>query len=498
MYHIYKKNFFKFFYAILFGIIGIKSFAPYNIWFCSIFSLCGLQLILLYSNSLKESTLIGFFWGIGFFGYGISWIYISISNFSDNLFIVNIILISILIIYLSLYPAIFSFLINFFFKNTKITRFIFASPSIWQIIEYIRSSLFTGFSWLQFGYTQIDGPLKYIAPIFGVEMITFLLMIISGLIIFSLIKKRFFVFFISLILLFSSKFFKEYKWYIENPKKKATIALVQGNIPQKLKWNHDFIKKIKEKYLNLSKYYLSKVDIIIWPESAIPSNELENNEFLTNLDLILRNKKTSLITGIIESNKNQYFNSIIVLGDETPYHYPTKNRYKKYHLVPFGEFIPIKNKISFVKIPQSNFIPGKYKQNQLIVKNIYFSSSICYEIIFSKQIRDNFKKNTDILLTLSNDSWFGNSIGPHQHFQMARMRALELGRPLIRVSNNGITGIINANGQIKNILPQFISGILYSDIVGTIGETPYFYFGSLPIWLITLFFLIISILINKK
>lgn len=215
----------------------------------------------------------------------------------------------------------------------------------------------------------------------------------------------------------------------------------------------------------------------------------------------------NLITGIIGVRYTNigycYYNSIIVIGNTEPYQYPTNNRYDKHRLVLCSERFPLQIflnplfKIFNTSIPYMK--AGHYLQPQLKVSEMKITSSICYEIIFGNQIRNNFKFNTDFLLTIANNAWFGNSIGPWQHFQMTRMRALELGRPLLCSTNNGITAIINSDGTIQAQLPQFISAALNMYVIPTTGVTLYAKFGFWLFWCYSITItLILLIILNIK
>ncbi|XZQ55198.1 MAG: apolipoprotein N-acyltransferase [Arsenophonus sp.] len=504
---LFQYHLFQGLIAFILGLFGTLAFSPFDIWLAAILSLFGLQFLII-NSSIKKSSLMAFYWGIGLFGSGINWIYISISDFSGMpLMVVNIFLVFLLVTYLSLYPVLFAYLLNRFFPRLNIARSIFATPAIWQITEYLRGNILTGFPWLQFGYSQIDGPLKGIAPIFGVEMITLLLLVISGSLVFAYVKRLVIPLITAIILLSLPLMLKKHQWYTPVIEKKSKIVLVQGNIFQDLKWKSDFFEQTISTYMDLSKPYIGYAKIIIWPESAIPSIELDNNVWLTSLDKLLRLKNTYLVTGIIDTKVNKdgfknFFNSIIVLGDNETYQYPTSNRYKKHHLVPFGEFVPLRNILRPISplfnLPMSNFSHGDYKQQQLMAGNIHLTAAICYEIILGNQVRNNFKSDTDFILTISNDAWFGHSIGPWQHFQMARMRALELGRPLLRATNNGITAVIKPNGDIQAELPQFTSSVLSIEVTPTSGLTPYARWGNLPIWILVTIFIILSYFIRRK
>ncbi|AKC59885.1 apolipoprotein N-acyltransferase [Blochmannia endosymbiont of Polyrhachis (Hedomyrma) turneri] len=487
--------------ATLAGLCGTLSFSPYNFWPAAIFSLTGLLLVITNCN-YYQSSCFSFFWGIGLFGTGINWVYISIHQFGNIPKLMSIMLMFVLIIYLTCYPVVFSILLVQIWPISTYSRLIFAAPTLWISTEMLRGYLFGGFPWLQFGYSQINAPLKGLAPILGMEGITFGLMLISGLFVCILLKKH------SLLLIISTTILIVFLWALQLihwyhlvPQKSIVITLIQGNINQTIKWNADYISQILNTYLQHSFNNIKKSKIIIWPESAIPDSEIAQNNFLTQLDLTLRHKNVSLITGIIDvryvQHRQQYYNSIIVIGDSTPYYYSNNNRYIKYHLVPFGETIPCKRYLesffSFFNFPFSCLTSGKYLQPQLTVANIKFTASICYEIIFGNRIRNNFQADTDFLLTISNNAWFGCSIEPWQHLQIAQMRALELGRPLIHSTNNGITAFIAANGKLQSTLPQCTEAVLTNKITPTKGITPYVRLGSYPLKTILIIFTILAI-----
>jgi len=350
----------------------------------------------------------------------------------------------------------FSILLSKLYSINNLYKFLFGAPALWMITEFLRGWIMTGFPWLQFGYSQIDGPLKGIAPIFGVEAITFILVMMSGFLTYSLIERNIFSTILLIIILFSFRLLNLLHWYQLQPERAINVALVQGNVHLPIKYNFDPTFLLLNVYLKNTLPILDKAKIIIWPELALSINEMNRNNFLSELNQYLYLYHTNLITGIIDNTystsiNNVSYNSIIVIGESIPYRYSTKNRYYKHHLVPFGETIPFQLKpLAFLfNLPINSLQKGNYLQSQLKVADMKITSAICYEIILGHQIQNNFHSDTDFILTIANDIWFGYSIGPWQHFQMARMRSLELGRPLLRSSNNGITAVINADGTIQ-------------------------------------------------
>ncbi|MEZ8105274.1 apolipoprotein N-acyltransferase [Vibrio cortegadensis] len=493
--------------AVFVGATTTLAFAPYQIWPLAILS-PAIFFLLIHNRSPKSALAIGYAWGIGQFGAGISWVYVSIAGFGGMPLIANLFLMAMLVGYLAIYSGLFAWCLNKFFPHTQQrgsrSRYFLVLPALWLVFDWLRGWVMTGFPWLWLGYSQIDGPLAPFAPIGGVELLTLLIIISASSLAYAIIHKRWAVSIIPMVILASGFGIRNIDWVTPNPEKTTSVALIQGNIDQELKWLPSQRWPTIMKYTDLSRENWD-ADIVIWPEAAIPAFESEVSSFLSNLDSAAKMNSSAIITGVVNQAENRkYYNSVLAIGT-TPYgdyRYDVNQRYHKHHLLPFGEFVPLEALLRplapFFNLPMSSFSRGDFVQPNIVANGRHLAPALCYEIIFNEQVRQNVTEETDFILTLSNDAWFGRSIGPLQHMEIARMRALELGKPLIRSTNNGVTGVTDYKGKIIELAPQFETAVLNTELTSTDGMTPYRTVGTWPLYIWVLLSLVIGWKFRKE
>ncbi|WP_075477455.1 apolipoprotein N-acyltransferase [Moritella viscosa] len=495
--------------APLTGALSVFAFAPFDYTislYVSLFSL----LFFIDNKSAKHAAGYGFLWGLGFFVAGLHWISVSILDFGGLPAPVAWLLVLLLCAYLAIYPALCAYLVNRFSTHSALVRYFIAFPAIWLITDWLRGWVMTGFPWLQLGYSQMNNPLVNYAPILGVEGITVAVCFITASLYYVYRERKFIMpaAVVSLIIL-SSIALKGLQW--TTPQAIKSIALVQGNTDQDKKWLPEKRADILNEYLKLS-LDNTDADIIIWPESAIPALEFQVKSYLDYVSKLMHETNTTLITGIINyqrvDNIDEYYNAVIVLGQQEQHnngHSPVNDRYYKNKLLPIGEFVPFEDLLRPIaplfNLPMSSFQRGGEEQLNLLASNVHIATAICYEIAFNQTLVNAVTPDTGFILTVSNDAWFGSSIGPDQHLEIARMRAFEFQRPVIRSTNTGITAIYDAQGQEVGRIAQFKKAVLRAQVTPYQGATPFNHYGNTPL-LILAFILLAGVishhLLTKK
>lgn len=473
----------------LLGASLTLGFAPFDFWPLVPIALAAYFHLLTQASSPFK---LGFCFGLGWFGAGISWVHVSIADFGGLPLIGSLGLMLILCAYLALYPALASYFTRKYFAPVVWPLVL---PFIWLCTESLRGWVLTGFPWLSIGYSQINSPLAGWIPVIGEFGVSGLLVMLSTVLALSISHKKYFsAGIVVLTCMLSGWVLNQYSW-VKPSGKIASVAMVQGNIKQELRWAPEQDAPTMQKYLNMTAEHWQN-QLIIWPEAAIPKLEPLAIDYLTELDQLAIEHQSGIITGIVNYNfeSRQAYNNLIGLGlqhsddKKGHYHYQHANRFAKHHLLPIGEFIPFEDWLRglapIFDLPMSSFTRGEYKQHNLVANGYHLAPALCFEIAFPRQISANLYADTDFILTVSNDAWFGHSHGPAQHLEIARVRAKEFGLPLLRATNNGITAFIDHKGKIQSRLPQFQAAVLSDNIQLVAGSTPYRYFGNLTAWLL--------------
>lgn len=478
----------------LLGAIQVFAFAPFSQWWVLYPSIVAL-LILFITQKIKTNRLflLSFIFNSAMFVATIHWVYVSMDLFGGMPAYVSVLLILLLCAYLAIFPSLALWL-SFRIKTTsKTMQLLLLLPALWLTMDWLRGWFLTGFPWAYLGYSHADTPLVGIAPVLGVQGITLAIILICSSFTLLLLKQSRVIALVSItLLLLAGQLLKGLTY--TKAEDEIAVSLVQGNIDQNKKWLPEELYPSLFKYLDLSESKQNETrenELIIWPESAVAALELDMQQFLQPLSRKLKKQNKALLTGIInyDLRKDEYFNTIIMLGSLPKgqgYAQTSPNRYKKHHLLPIGEFVPFEEFLRplapYFNLPMSSFHRGEEIQTNLQITQTALAPALCYEIAFPELLRQNVDNNTGVLLTLSNDAWFGRSIGPDQHLQIARMRAIELARPLLRSTNTGITAIYNSKGEELGRLPSYTEGVLRSTIQPRTGNTPYQLIGQWPLW----------------
>jgi apolipoprotein N-acyltransferase len=415
------------------------------------------------------------------FGSGASWVYVSIHDHGNASAPLAVLLTALFCAGLALLQALFAWMYARFLRESM-GGMLFGFPALWVVFEWLRSWLLTGFPWLYLGYSSLDTWAAGWMPIVGVYGASLLLAFTASCLYLAWMRRQlpaYLVYGTTVIGLWLIGWqLQRAEWVAPANDSSLSVAIVQPNIPQELKWRREYYAPTLEIYDAMSRPMLGS-DILLWPEAAIPNYYQRAQAFLLPLARQAYDSGTALVSGIPwrPDGEDRYYNSIVALAQGS-------GVYHKQRLVPFGEYIPLESwlrgVIDFFDLPMSAFSAGDATQEPLLIHGFRVSPFICYEIVYPDLVRE-FAQQADLMITISNDSWFGDSIGPLQHLQMARARALENGRYLIRGTNNGVSAIIDERGRIIAQSPRFERLVLEGEVQVMLGSTPFARLGSLPV-----------------
>jgi apolipoprotein N-acyltransferase len=470
--------------ALAAGAALAAAFAPLNLWPLAV--LCPAVLMWLWQDATaREAARLGFCFNSATFAAGTYWLYISLHIFGGAPVWLACILMLGLVAVMGLYHAALGYAVARWLPRTGAVRWLAALPAAWLLIEWWRGWFLSGFSWLSLGYSQTDTWLAGLAPVAGVYGISALLLVSAGaLVALARGTRRVRILAGTLLIVPWALGAALYGHSWTQPAGAAvSVAVVQGAIPQDEKWlesNHDTTLNL---YQTLTEKALG-TQLIVWPESAPAAIANDLVPYISQLYSEAHAHGSALVLGVLRAQGDaaddaatRYFNSVLALDEKVSW-------YDKHHLVPFAEFFPVpglvRSWLRLMSLPYSDFTPGAAEQPPLPAAHLQLGTTVCYEDAYGSSMLKVLPR-ADALVNVTNDAWFGHSSARHQHFQIARMRALEEGRYLVRAANDGISAVIGPHGEVIARAPEFRPLVLVSRIVPLRGLTPYAHVGN---WLV--------------
>jgi apolipoprotein N-acyltransferase len=468
--------------AFVLGAVTVAGYAPFDFYLLPVITVAGLCYLWHGARTPRAAAAIGYAFGLGWFLFGVSWVYVSMHDFGGMHPAAAAVATLVFCAFLALFPAAVGYSCGRWVAAPA-ARYGLLVPAVWALTEWTRGWIFTGFPWLALGYSQIpDSPLAGYAPVLGIHGVTLATAATAGLLVAwwlgAAAKFRVILHpssFILIALWAAGWGLKQVEWTrpVGPP---VSVTLLQGNIPQDLKWREDRVSTTLKTYSALA--WMSSSRLIILPETALPLFFGDvPKDYLSALADHARRNGGDILIGVPEKQANgEYFNSVVSLGTSA------SQTYRKSHLVPFGEFIPLRFVLEWLvvgvfRVPLQDFSRGGEDQRPLEVAGQRVAVNICYEDAFGEEIIRQLPEAT-LLVNVSNVAWFGRSIAPSQHLQISQARALETGRYMLRATNTGVTAVIGPDGRVLGGAPEFKMATVTHAVQGYEGATPYVRMGN--------------------
>ncbi len=496
-------------FAALLGAAAAAGFAPLGWYLLPILSLAGL-FRLARDAAPRRAFLLGWSYGLGLFLAGVSWVYVSISVYGGMPMPIAALATLLFCAFIALFPA------GALALAARLTapgprRAALALPAAWVLGEWVRGWIFTGFPWLALGYAQApDSPLAGYAPVLGVYGVGLLAALTAGglALMFpspsgrdgaaagepgSRKNQRRIPIALLVALWLSAWALTRVDWTRPSSAAPVSVALLQGNIPQDMKFRPEKLDATLRHYARA--VLASDARLIVLPETALPLfRSAVPRDYLDLLADHAKARDGDVVLGIPEdAGQDRYYNSILTLGAGP------EGLYRKVHLVPFGEFVPFGFRwaVDLMSIPLGDFGKGEPDQPPLAAAGEKLAVNVCYEDAFGEE-RIAAARDSTLLVNVSNDAWFGASLAPNQHLQIGAMRSLEAGRWQLRANNTGITAILDHKGRVRAELAPFTTATLTGRAWGRTGSTPYLIAGNHPAILGALALLVLAWRASRK
>ena len=465
--------------ALPVGALVSLAFAPFNWWPLGILGTA--YLFALWHNAApRRAALSGLLFTSGTFLAGTYWLYHSVYQIGHAPIALTIFVIVAIAGVMGGYTALLGYVIARWVRVQGAFRWLVVLPAGIAVLEWFRGWFLSGFPWLALGYTQTDAPLAGFAPLLGVYGVTFAVALTAGAVVallFGSANARV-IAGSTLAALWIFGFVLWGREWTQPTGQPVTVAIVQGAVPQEMKWDQAQFEATLELYRSLTAPHLG-ANIIVWPESALAAPVHMLGGFLGPQWDAAKRSGSTLVLGQLRRDPRReiYYNAVLALGDEPQW-------YAKRRLVPLSEFFPVpefvRDWLQGMDLPYSGFEAGGDSQPALDAAGQKLGITICYEDAYASDQLAVLKSAT-LLVNVTNDAWFGDSTAAHQHLQISRMRALEAGRTMLRAANDGISAIIGPDGRVTSTLPRFQPGVLTGSVQPRAGLTPYARVGNWPI-----------------
>ena len=476
--------------APLFGAVYCLGFAPFGLWPAVLLGAAGLYWLLV--DDFERPVLTAWLFGVGKYGVGASWVYVSINVYGNAPPPLAGLLVLLFVLGVAM---LFALPLGWLFARLRtssdrrlVSVLLFAAA--WTLCDWLSTWLLTGFPWLLPAHAMLATPLGGWIPVLGSLGTGFIVVLLGAALVglwpqggsaLPRTPREQVLLGAWLAPWLLGAMLAQVAW--TEAARTHSVALVQGNLDQARKWLPEERIPNVRKHLRLSEAHW-EVDLLIWPEAAVTLFGAQAELVLERLNERARENGTSLVVGmpVVEGRGEDYrfYNSVLGLGEAS-------GRFDKHHLVPFCEYVPLeqwlRGTIEFFNLPMSSTSPGPAEQPNIASAVGPLAVAVCYEVAYGETLRL-AARDAAALVTVTNDSWFGASIGPHQHMQIAQVRAAENGRWLLRATNNGVTAIVDHRGRRVDELPQFEAGVLSGEVQARTGRTPYSFLGDWPVLLL--------------
>lgn len=480
--------------ASLLGGIATLGFAPCAFWPAPVMALAGL-FGLCADRGWKRALLLGWLFGFAHFGTGVYWVFISTHIYGGAPLFLGLALAVVLFAYMAVYPALVCAIAARGAFWGSATGWV-GLPAAWLLAELLRGWVYSGFPWLSLGHIALDTPAERFAPLIGTHGLS-AIYALSAYAIFRTVVARGLERPLSVVLALlplAGLLLPMPASWTADAGAPMRVAIVQGNVPQDQKWDRGRGEEILARYRSMT---LAAADahLIVWPE-VVPNAPLDQlGRYFDELDGEVKARGGTLLAGVLIRGDGQtIYNSIIAVGS-------ARGRYDKRHLVPFGEYFPIPDWLrpimDVLGTPYSDFSSGGTQREPIVVQGQRLGISICFEDVFGAEFARE-SREAKVLVNATNDAWFAGSSAPHQHLALARFRALENGRWIVRATNTGISAFIAPDGRVRARSTQDATELMRGEVVPRSGLTPYARAGDVPLWWLAALALIACLMAQRN